>query len=94
MPADKTALYRLLKANPDAVRAEMNRPKPLYEVSTKKSILNHVSDMTKNAVGRAISLAVVLDQMDSGELPTTPDVRQTAVDAFERAFQDISDNAG
>lgn len=92
MPTNNTALYRLLKAYPDAVKAEMERPKPLYEVSTMNSILNHVNDMTKNVVGRAISLAVVLDQMDSGEMPTTPDVRQMAADAFERAFHEIADN--
>lgn len=91
MKSDKSALYRLAKAYPDAFNEEAGRAKPFYEVSCKKSVLNHMDDVTKNPMGRAITLAVLLDQMDSGEFPTNAKGRQRAAASFEEAFNALTD---
>lgn len=93
MKTDRSALHRLAYAYPKAFAEEGYRAKPLYDVSSEKSVLNHLRDATKNPMGRAISLAVLLDQMDSGEFPTTPEVRQQAADAFENAFNELGKSA-
>lgn len=92
MKSDNSALYRLAKAYPDAFKEEVSRAKPLYEVSSKKTVLNHMDDITKNPMGRAITLAVLLDQMDTGEFPTNAEGRQRAATAFEDAFNALTDS--
>lgn len=84
--SDQSALARLAFAHPDEFMAEAGRAKPLYEISNKKLVLNHLSDVTRNTMGRAIMLAVLLDQMTSGEMLVDPATHRRAVESFEEVF--------
>lgn len=90
MNSKNSALERLAKAYPDAFKAEASRTKPLYEVSSKTSVLNHFHNATDGAMGKAIMLAVMLDQYDSGEAVVEPAVRRSAAELFEDAFKNLA----
>lgn len=89
MNIKNSSLDRLARAYPEAFKAEASRTKPLYEVSTIKSVLNHFHNATDSVMGKAIMLAVMLDQYDSGEAVVESAVRAHAAELFEEAFNNL-----
>lgn len=90
MNRDESALARLARAYPEAYKAEVGRTRPFYEVSSKKSVLNHFHNATNNTMGRAIMLAVMLDQFESGEVVVQTAARESAAEIFEEAFNELA----
>jgi hypothetical protein len=85
-----SALDRLARAYPNAFKAEASRTKPFYEVSSKTSVMNHFHNATDSVMGKAIMLAVMLDQYNSGEADVEPSVRGHAAELFEEAFKNLA----
>jgi len=89
--ADKNSAFtRLARAYPAAFKAEVERRKPLYDVTSKESALNHFRDATNNTMGRAIMAATLLDQCDSGEVAVEATVRARVAEIFEEAFNELA----
>jgi hypothetical protein len=90
MNSENSALDRLARAYPQAFKAEASRTKPLYEVSSKTSVLNHFHNATDSVMGKAIMLAVMLDQYASDEAVVESAVREHAAELFEEAFNNLA----
>lgn len=89
MENDKT-LSRLARAYPEALKADQGRAKPRYGVSNPSSVLDHLDDVASNTMSKAIMLAVMLDQFDSGEAKVDKAVHERAAGAFEEVFRELA----
>lgn len=85
-----SALDRLARTYPEAFKAEVGRAKPPYETSSETSVMNHFHNATNSVIGKAVLLAVMLDQYDSGEAVVEPAARRHAAELFEDALKNLA----
>lgn len=84
-------LSRLIRAHPAQAAAQLDRTPPAPEAAAgMQSVLSAFDDATNNPMGKALTLAVMLDQDESEEHKLDPSTRDRAAQLFESIFVDLA----
>jgi len=84
-------LSRLIRAYPAQANAQLHRTPPAVEAAAgMQAVLNAFDDATDHPMGKAMTLAVMLDQDESGEHKLDPSTRERAAQLFEKIFVDLA----
>lgn len=84
-------LSRLIRAYPTLAAAQLDRtPSAVSPAAGIEAVLNAFSKATAHPIGKAITLAVMLDQDDCGEHKLDPSTREKAAQLFEETFKELA----
>lgn len=83
-------LSRLIRAYPAHAEAQLHRTPPVEADTSVEAVLNRFQAATDHPMGKAITLAVMLDQDECGEHQLDPSTRERAAQLFEEIFRDLA----
>lgn len=83
-------LSRLIRAYPAQAEAQLHRTPPVEAAACVEAVLTRFHDATDHPMGKAIMLAVMLDQDESGESQFDASTRERAARLFEEIFSDLA----
>lgn len=82
-------LSRLIRAYPTRAEAQLHRTPPVEAATSVEAVLSRFQ-ATDHPMGKAITLAVMLDQDECGEHQLDPSTRERAAQLFEEIFRDLA----
>lgn len=84
-------LSRLIRAYPAQADAQLHRTPPAVEAAAgREAVLTAFHDATYHAMGKALALAVMLDQDECGEHKLDPSTKERAAQLYEDIFRDLA----
>lgn len=83
-------LTRLIRAYPVQAKAQLHRVPPAEAASSVEAVVDRFHDATADPMGKAIALAVMLDQDECGESKMDAPTREKAAELFEATFKDLA----
>jgi hypothetical protein len=83
-------LSRLLRAYPTQAETQLHRTPPVEAASNVEAVLSRFRELTDHPMGKAITLAVMLDQDECGERQLDPSTRDGAAQLFEEIFRNLA----
>ena len=85
-------LTRLIRAYPSQAEAQLHRVPPAEGASTVEAVLARFHDATAAPMGKAIALAVMLDQDERGETRLDAPTREKAMHFLEETFKKLAND--
>lgn len=70
-------LSRLIHADPTQAEAQLHRTPPVETASNAEAVINRFREATDRPIGKAITLAVMLDQNECGVLRRNRSLNRT-----------------
>ena len=84
-------LGRLIRAYPANAKAQLHRTPPAVEAQAgAEAVLAAFRTATDHPMGKAMTLAVMLDGDECGERPLDSTMRENAAQLFETIFRDLA----
>ena len=83
-------LSRLIRAYRTQAEAQLHRTPPVEAATSVDAVLSRFQDATDHPIGKAITLAVMLDQDECGEHLLDPSTQERAPQLFEEIFRDLA----
>lgn len=83
-------LTQLIRAYPAQSKAQLDRTPADEGASSVDAVLARFHDATADPIGKAITLAIMLDQDECGESQFDASTRERAVQLFEEIFRDLA----
>ena len=83
-------LTRLIRAYPSLSEAQLHRAPPVEDPSSVEAVLAQFHEATADPIGKAMTLAVMLDQDECGESQLDAFTRERAARLFEEIFRDLA----
>ena len=82
-------LSRLIRACPTQAEAQLHRTPPVEAATSVEAVLSRFQEATDHPMGKAIALAVMLDQDECGKHQLDPSTRESAAQLFVEIFRDL-----
>lgn len=79
-----------IRAYPAQAGAQLHRVPPAEAASSVEAVVDRFHDATADPMGKAIALAVMLDQDEYGESKMDAPTRQKAAELLEETFKDLA----
>ena len=86
---NKEYVERLAHAYPAQFKAQVNRVSPVSPTSEAEEILNELEKATDTPMGKAMMLALLLDEHFSGQNANDASTRAQAAQLFEEKFSEL-----
>lgn len=83
-------LTRVIRAYPDQSRTQLHEGPGIGDDSNADEVLARFLDATAAPIGKAIALAVMLDQDERGEIQMNESGRERALVLFEEIFKSLA----
>lgn len=83
-------LKRLIRAYPVQAKAQLDHVPQADGDASVEAVLARFHDATAAPIGKAIALAVMLDQDECGEHQLDAPTREKAAQLFEETFKDLA----
>jgi hypothetical protein len=83
-------LTRLARAYPAQFEAQLRRTPSVEGATSEEAVLTRFLEATKHPMGKAITLAVLLDQDESGERQLDAPTRERTTQLLDEIFRDLA----